>query len=551
MKLTLTGLSSQYIHMPLAPVCLRRAVEEAEPRCEVTVCDININETQDTILERVLADEPDVLGVCMYIWNRECACRLIRRVKAVRPETIVIAGGPEATWSVERCFDEMPLDYLLRGAGEESLPMLLGCLIDGAPLDDVPGLCLVREGRLLVREPAIAPPPRADLYDGRWQTELQGRMAYVETSRGCPFSCAFCLSGQRERVQLMPQEEALGLLVRLGGSGAETVKLIDRTFNCVRERTTFLLRGLMDAKERGEIGRVCYHLEVAADLFDEEQLTLLSRAPAGLFQMEAGLQSFHGETLEACSRHTDMARLESNLRRILAPGNVHLHIDLIAGLPREDFETFGRSFDRAYRLKPHQLQLGFLKLIHGSRLRMTDWGQRFAPDPPYEVLSTPWLSYGDVCKLRACAEALERIGNSGRFADTLRLTLQSVDIRPFELFMHLGRAMAARQGRWSLDHLTEMVYRELLTLGVAQEALRDAMVSDRLATDRTGCLPPVLQGDAETLRRAVKRWRDAHPEERHPRCALLSGGRLLVACWEEKHPVTQRGETAVYPAMQG
>ena len=549
MRLTLTGLASQYIHMPLAPFCLKKAVEESlGDAVQTAICDLNINDTQEELLFRVLETEPDVLGVSLYIWNRLCAVQLIRRVKALRPELVVIVGGPEATYSPEKTLRETGADYLLRGAGEESLPALLHCLLTGGDAAEVTGTCFLRPDGVHLSEPAPTPAPRSDLYDEEWRMELKGRMAYVETSRGCPFSCSFCLSGSEcdRRVQFMPQEEALALLIRLGGSGCDTVKLIDRTFNCHRARTLYLLRGLIDAKARGEIGEVCYHFEVAADLFDDETLELLAEAPAGLFQMEAGLQSFHAPTLDACDRHTDMARLTDRIRRILAPGNVHLHIDLIAGLPEEDFATFGQSFDQAFALGPHQLQLGFLKLIHGSRLRETDWGQRYAPDPPYEVLSTPWITYAELRRLHDAAEAVERIHNSGRFALTEALALRRTGLRPFDLYLLLGGRMAAKRGRWSLDALAQMVYEALMELGVPAAELKDAMIRDRLATDNTGYLPPFLQGDGARLKQAARAYREAHPEARHPRVAVLSDGSAAVAVWTQKHPVTQRGEVLTF-----
>ena len=549
LRLTLTGLASQYIHMPLAPFCLKKAVEDAALPVDVTICDLNINDTQEDLLARVMATEPDVLGISLYIWNRDCAGKLIRRVKALRPEMIVIVGGPEATFSVDETFREMPVDYLLRGAGEESLPALLRVIAEGGDPADVPGCCFPTANGLHTSIPAPAPAPRSDLYDETWHTALNGRMAYVETSRGCPFQCAFCLSGNKEApdartVQFMPVDEALALLIRIGNSGCDTVKLIDRTFNCHKARTMALLRGLIDAKARGDIGEVCYHFEVAADLFDDEALALLAMAPAGLFQMEAGLQSFHGATLDACDRHTDMDKLADRIRRILAPGNIHLHIDLIAGLPEEDFATFGQSFDQAFALQPHQLQLGFLKFIHGSRLRMDKWGARFAPDPPYEVLSTPWMTYAELRRLHDAAEAVERIHNSGRFTLAEKLALKT-GIRPFELYLLLGEKMAARQGRWSLDNLTRLVYDTFLGLDVDVSALRDAMILDRLATDNTGFLPPFLQSDPSALKAAARAWREAHPEHKHPRVALLADDSAAVAVWAKKHPVTERAEVEI------
>lgn len=544
MRVTITALSSQYIHMPLAPFCLKQAITESLPEAEVTLCDVNINDTQEDLLRRVMQTEMDVLCVCLYIWNRSVAGRLIRTVRAVRPEVFICVGGPEATFSVDETLSEMPVDVLIRGAGENALPQVLSCWQQHAldRLSEIEGVSFRRDGQVHRSGLAASPAPRADLYDQTWQTALNGRMAYVETSRGCPFSCAFCLSGRREKVQFMPQEEALALLIRIGKSGAKTVKLIDRTFNCDRARTKYLLRGLMKASADGEIPEVCYHFEVAADLFDDETLDLLAQAPEGLFQMEAGLQSFHPETLDACDRHTNMALLTDRIRRILAPQNVHLHIDLIAGLPQEDFEEFGRSFDQAFALHPHQLQLGFLKLIHGSRLRESDWGQRYAPDPPYEILSTPWMTYAELCRLHACAEAVERIHNSGRFVLTEDVLLSSSGLRPFELYLHLGEKMASRVGRWSLDALTQMLEQEGLTLGAPRDALHRAMLLDRLATDNTGYIPPFLQEDETLLRRQSRLWKDAHPEARRARFALLPGGVLACAMWEKTHPMTGRGD---------
>ncbi len=543
MRLTLTAIASQYIHMPLAPFCLKKAVEEQLPETSITICDLNVNDTSEALFRRLMATEPEVIGFSLYIWNRAMTVRLARMVKALRPDILIAVGGPEATWDVDGVFAQMPCDAILRGPGEESLPMLLKAMTGRAAMADVPGLCCRGDADWAALPPAAV--PRDDLYDEAWQTMLAGRMAYVEPSRGCPFACAFCLSGQREKVRFMDADKTLALLIRLGQSGAETVKIIDRTFNCDRARTKFLLAGLMAAKARGDIGDVCYHMEVAADLFDDETLHLLAQAPPGLFQMEAGLQSFHPATLDACQRHTDMALLSDRIARILAPGNVHLHIDLIAGLPEEDFDTFGTSFDRAYALGPHQLQLGFLKLIHGSRLRETDWGQRYAPDPPYEVLSTPWMSYEELQRLHDCADAVERLHNSGRFARTLSLALSHTGWRPFELFLRLGDAMGARQGRWSLDALTRMVFDVLLKAGVPDDALADALVFDRLATDNTGYLPPLLQSGGEALKAAVRRLKEREPAVRHPRCALTRDGQtLLWAAWTDKHPVTRRGEVS-------
>lgn len=552
MRVTLVGLSSQYIHMTLAPWCLRHAVRKAGCPDELTLCQAHINEPVETLLRRILETRPEVVAFSVYIWNRTLTAALMRRIRAACPEIKLVCGGPEVTWSPAETMAEMPCDYLLRGAGEESFPRLLNALRGEADWGNIVGLCRRTQGGVVISpEVAPAPPPDAGLYDEAYMSALQGRMAYVETSRGCPFSCAFCLSGQRERVQFMPQEEALALLIRLGQSGSHIVKLIDRTFNCDRERTAFLLGGLMDAHARGEIDQVCYHLEVGADLFDQGLLELLAKAPAGLLQLEAGIQSFHAPTLESCNRRTDMARLMHNLRTLLAGNNIHIHIDLIAGLPQEDLETFISSFNKAYALRPHMLQLGFLKLLYGSRLRAQaeENGCRFSPDPPYEALATREMSYEDMCQLQDVAQAVDRYYNSGKFQHTLAWALPRCGLTPYALYRRLGKALAQVGGSVSLTRAEELLGRELLALGLPREALRDHLVWDRLATDNTGYLPPALQRAGDDLRTVSRSWKEAHPEARRPRLALVNEGRLLLSAqWTVLHPVTRLGDVQCWDA---
>lgn len=552
MRVTLAGLSSQYIHVTLAPWCLRHAARKAGRPEEIALCEMNVNEPEERLMRRLLDTRPDLVGFSVYIWNRALTARLIRRLKAAFPRLMVLVGGPEVTWSPEETFAQMPCDFLLRGAGEESFPLLLAALAGETPLESVPGLCRrAPQGLILSPEVAPAPPPDPGVYDGEYLAALDGRMAYVETSRGCPFSCAFCLSGQGEPVRFLPQEEALALLIRVGQSGPGIVKLIDRTFNCRRDRSAYLLRGLIAARQRGELGDVCYHLEVGADLFDAEQLALLAGAPAGLFQLEAGIQSFHGPTLDRCRRRTDMARLESNLRALLAPGNIHIHIDLIAGLPQEDLPTFIASFNRAYGLQPHMLQLGFLKLLYGSALREEAKANqcRFSPDPPYEVLSTRWLSYQDLCQLKDVEQALERLYNSGKFQRTLAWALPLTGLTPYAFYLAMGRRMGEIPGSLSHDRLTLLLHGFLAESGLDPEEIRDRLVWDRLATDNTGYLPPPLQRDPAALKEAARRYRALHPEARHTRFALVEGGAtLLAAAWTAVHPVTRLGAVDALPA---
>lgn len=302
-------------------------------------------------------------------------------------------------------------------------------------------------------------------------------------------------------------------------------------------------------------------------MFHGETISLLNTAPAGLFQIEAGIQSFAPQTLAAVSRKTDIERLEDNLHRLIAPQNIHVHVDLIAGLPHEDLQSFDDSFNRAYALSPHALQLGFLKLLHGSSLRdhAEELGLQCSPFPPYEIIESDALSYADIITLRRAEDALERLYNSGRFRITLRTVLKHLDITPFDLFSSFG-AYAHENGAdtgVSLDKYAELAFAFFSGIaGVETELLRDCMVKDRLSTDNTGRLPPCLHRRDNRLKQAAlavtdpafaarfpfaQRWAELHHAGKLG-LAVLYGGeeeRLLVAEYESKHPVT-----GLYPVQE-
>jgi radical SAM superfamily enzyme YgiQ (UPF0313 family) len=368
------------------------------------------------------------------------------------------------------------------------------CGIPG--ISDISGVCFRLNGGIAVSPPHISADDPPDPYTDAYVKALNGRIAYLETSRGCSFSCAFCLSGREGRVRYFNMERAKNDLLRLSNSGTQTVKLVDRTFNADKKRALELFRFILDNDETAIPKGVRFHFELAGDLLDGETLALLSTAPKGLFQFEIGLQSFNEKTLEAVRRKTDAARLKENISRLISFGNIHIHIDLIAGLPFEDMERFERSFNTAYALSPHTLQLGFLKLLHGAamRERPEEYPCEYAPVPPYRVLSTPWLTPDELRRLQAAEDALERLYNSGRFRRTLQYVLSQSGLTPFAFFMSAGAALEENApDRESLDDYTARIFDYFGALGGVDRArLRDIMVCDRLATNSTGRLPQVL-----------------------------------------------------------
>ncbi|SMC76409.1 B12-binding domain-containing radical SAM protein [Papillibacter cinnamivorans] len=547
MKAVICSLNAKYVHSSLAPWCLLAAVRrDCREAVDLSVVEGTVNQPPEEILAAVAAESPDVVGFCCYIWNISVVKKLVFLLAGALPGVVIVLGGPEVSFCPEETLKALPpVGYILRGEGEGSFPRFLDFLASGKPAQAVPGLCF-RLGGGIVCSPEASPeaePPSP--YCPEYVSRLKGRIAYLETSRGCPFSCAFCLSGHTPGVRFYNLERAKREMLLLANSGAETVKLVDRTFNCNPDRAfalfEFLIRSAGDAIPAG----VCFHFEVGADLFDEKTLRLLASAPPGLIRIEAGIQSFSEAALAAVNRKTDAEKLYGNLRSLIAPRNIHVHVDLIAGLPYEGFESFGRTFDRAFSLRPDMLQVGFLKLLHGSRLRSEAprLGLAWSPDPPYEILSGPCLSSGELTRLHMLEDAVERLYNSGRFRDTLEYFLKVSQMRPFELFLALGEAAGDTTGI-SLDKYTEKILKigSALT-GADPLLLRDHLVCDRLASGRDGRLPVCLQVPDLRLKHLRGEYFRQHPEERgRAGLAILYGGgeKLAAADYRAADPITGR-----------
>ena len=578
MKTLILAINAKYTHTALAPWYLKSAVRAYNAALtEPEILETNINRPQEEILTEIEATGPDVLAVSCYIWNIALVGQLLAELARRLPDCIIVLGGPEVSFNADERLNEMPtVDYIICGEGEAPFVQLLTLLQDSfrvaagddparavesaeaaksvadqpdlvAALADIPGLAW-RCGESVVlnpqRDSAIglpesgagllnpqqkgmgdtpesgADPP--DPFLPEYGEKNTGRMAYVETSRGCPFSCGFCLSGQAGNVRYFDLEQAKHNLIKLANSGAKTVKLVDRTFNCNPARSRELIRFLRESHDAGTVpASVCFHFEVAADLFDLETVELLKSAPPGLFQLETGVQSFHEETLEAISRKTDLAKVRENFLQLRENNNIHLHLDLIAGLPFEDYDTFGNSFDQAFALSPHMLQLGFLKLLHGSRLRKDSllYGIVYDSQPPYRVQRTNWLDERELADLALCEDALDRLYNSGRFPATVKwllnggnaASLEAVGMQsPFQLFSAAGRFIGSSAGMPLEAYIAGVMAFGSSLSGAskaraaghadgadanceANEVLRDCLVADWLQTNHVGVLPLCLQ----------------------------------------------------------
>ncbi|MDO5601593.1 MAG: DUF4080 domain-containing protein [Oscillospiraceae bacterium] len=540
-------LSAKYVHASLAPWCLLAGVRAYAPGLRVKVVESTVNRPLEETAKTLEALAPRAVAFCCYIWNIGALKKLLPEVRRRLPGAAIVLGGPEVSYRPVEALAELPeADYILCGEGEKPFPLFLKALRGEGAFSEVPGLCA--KGDSTAPTPYIGEDEPPSPYTREYFEALGGRIAYLETSRGCPYRCAFCLSGRCGGVRFFSLQRAKSEMLALAQSGAQTVKLVDRTFNCNRARAKELWRFVIDQQGKGVPPGVCFHFEIAGDILDEESIEILNAAPPGSIQLEIGMQSFYPPTLEAVRRRTDCARLCENIRRLVKPGNLHIHIDLIAGLPYEGLAEFRESFDTGYQLGSHMLQLGFLKLLPGSELRekAEEYGLEYEQEAPYEVTRTRWLDETELALLHGVEAAAERLCNSGRFLRTLTYVLGQSGLSPFCLFEGLAKAAGCAAGV-SLDAYTALAKSYFETLpGVEPERLRDELVLDRLASAPGGRLPPCLYKKDPRLKKAAL-WLQAGawPRKRGMMrgIALLYGRGALAAVDYDpalRNPVTGR-----------
>ncbi|MDP4095103.1 MAG: radical SAM protein, partial [Bacillota bacterium] len=435
MKTVIAAINSRFIHSSLAAWYLKANCSEL---CgQVEVAEYTINDITDYILMSLYAKHADVLAFSCYIWNMETVLKLADTVKKVSPGIKIILGGPEVSYESVMMLEKYSfIDFILAGEGEQSLDLLLQYLNENYQgLDEIEGLFYKEEGMLIKGKGGFALVKNLDSlktpYTEQMLASLDNRIMYYESSRGCPFSCSYCISSTFEGVRYFAMEKVKNQLKCFISRGIPQVKFVDRTFNCHKERAKEIFRFIID-----NAASTAFHFEVAADLFDDEMFKILSKAPVGLIQFEIGVQTTNSDCLTAIDRKTDLSSVFKNTAKLIEKGKFHIHLDLIAGLPREDYESFKKSFDEVYRLSPNNLQLGFLKMLKGSRIRKeaSEYGYKFREYPPYEVLENKYLSFDSVCELKSIEEVVERYYNKGRFIKTLLYITSGFFSSAFEFY---------------------------------------------------------------------------------------------------------------------
>ena len=488
MNVVLSTLNSKFIHSSLALRYLK-AYGEAHGQA-YDIVEYTINMPVLHILSDITEHDIDILGFACYIWNIEMTLHVVDMVKAVRPDIKIVLGGPEVSFTADELLERCPnIDYIVQGEGEEAFHALVTALqLGNDGLDPViPGVRGRRDGSILGSLEAVEVSDLSSIpfpYTEEDMEDLEHKIIYYESSRGCPFSCQYCLSGNKNTVRFFPQERTLEELQWFIDHGVKQVKFVDRTFNCAPHHHRPLMEFMRDSDTD-----MNFHLEMEPELMTEWETNILCETPPGRIQIEVGVQSTHKKTLDAINRYNDWPYIQKSIRPIIQAGRTHVHMDLIVGLPHEDFNRFGQSFNDLFSLQPHALQIGFLKLLKGSGVRrMREYKYVADSLAPYEVLSTHVLPYDDVRFLKYFEDVFERFYNSERFRTTFGYIGQQLihgETDAFTYFCDMTRAWL-KEGNHKVNlkdiDQIEFLYRFFLAKGdtIAAELLQyDTLVSYR------------------------------------------------------------------------
>ncbi len=503
MKILLTTLHSKYIHASLALPYLKAFCSDI---CtDVHICEYSVNEPKDVVLAQIMALQPDVICFSVYLWNRLATLELVDCIKLIHPEIRVVLGGPEVSFESQAIFLAHPIDCIIRGEGEIPLRHILNCWQDGVAPDLIPGLHLPDVGAapqnsLLEDLDEIPSPFQSGL------VKLDKGLVYYESSRGCPYSCSFCMSALDQCVRSFSMERIKADLAVLMDARVKLIKFVDRTFNYSNARAREIFSFILEHNVSSQ-----FHFEIGAHLIDDATLDLLKTVPDGSFQFEIGVQSTLPETLKKVGRSSSMERLAANVCRLKQETRIHLHLDLIAGLPDENYPQFLASLDSTVQLGADHLQIEPVKLLPGAPLRSQaeEWGIIFDPQPPYTILKSATMSYDDLERLRGIGRLLDIFVNSGRFSHTFQFfqkyysrisnILESLDLYWREHGLY-AQSLALKAIYLRLDNFIHAVLPERCLVEGRECLARDYALNERLMTGNAPDFFDLKLNDGESAR---------------------------------------------------
>ena len=538
MKILLAACNAKYIHSNPAVYDLRAFASEYKEH--ILLGEYTINQTKDEILKEIYRSGAEVVCFSCYIWNISFVRELIFDLKKILPGTSFWVGGPEVSFDAENFLKEMPqVTGVMVGEGEETFLELARYYIEKkGTLADIRGIAFRENGEIFHngwrKVMDLSRVPFA--YE---QTEdFANRIIYYESSRGCPFSCSYCLSSIDKKLRFRNLELVKKELQFFLDKKVPQVKFVDRTFNCKHDHAMEIWKYILEHDN----GVTNFHFEISADLLREEELELMSRMRPGLIQLEIGVQSTNPDTIRAIHRNMDLKKLEASVARVKSFGNIHQHLDLIAGLPCEDYESFRRSFEQVYRMKPDQLQLGFLKVLKGSSMyhEAQKYEILYKEKEPYEVLSTAWLSYEDILKLKMVESMVEVYYNSGQFRKTLSW-IETYYQEMFSFYESLG-AYYEEKGYEEISHSRLRRYEILLEFlkertqlpvnTASQHMVYDLYLREKLKKR------PVFAMDQKPYEASVRNYRKANKIPKTAHIEVFGDGSAVLFDYEARDPLT-------------
>ena len=539
MKILLAACNAKYIHSNLAVYDLQAYASDYADH--IVLKEYTINQQKDDIMRDIYLEHPDVVCVSCYIWNLSFVKELMADLIKILPGADFWAGGPEVSYDAEKFLTEnSEFKGVMVGEGEETFKELAGYYVEKNPqnLKNMTGICyrdgdqIIHNGWRQIMDLSSIPFIYKDL------SEFKNRIIYYESSRGCPFSCSYCLSSIDKKLRFRDTETVKKELQFFIDNKVPQVKFVDRTFNCKHDHAMAIWKYINEHDN----GVTNFHFEISADLLREEELQEMSTMRPGLIQLEIGVQSTNPDTIKAIHRTMDFEKLKGIVDRIHSFGNIHQHLDLIAGLPYEDYDSFRHSFNDVYALKPQQLQLGFLKVLKGSHMMemCREYGIVYKTQEPYEVLSTKWLDYDHVLKLKTVENMVEVYYNSGQFQNTLEY-LENFFQDAFSIYERLG-SFYMEKGYGDVSHTRMRRYEILLEFledvpEISMDQVKDQMVYDLYLRENLKSRPGFAR-DQKPFERQVWDFRKREKVAKNAHVEVFADGTVLLFNYADRDPLT-------------
>ena len=539
MKILLVACNAKYIHSNLAVYDLQAYASDYADH--IVLKEYTINQQKDDIMRDIYLEHPDVVCVSCYIWNLSFVKELMADLTKILPDADFWAGGPEVSYDAEKFLTEnSEFKGVMVGEGEETFKELAGYYVEKNPqnLKDMTGICyrdgdqIIHNGWRQIMDLSSIPFIYKDL------SEFKNRIIYYESSRGCPFSCSYCLSSIDKKLRFRDTETVKKELQFFIDNKVPQVKFVDRTFNCKHDYAMAIWKYINEHDN----GVTNFHFEISADLLREEELQEMSTMRPGLIQLEIGVQSTNPDTIKAIHRTMDFEKLKGIVDRIHSFGNIHQHLDLIAGLPYEDYDSFRHSFNDVYALKPQQLQLGFLKVLKGSHMMemCREYGIVYKTQEPYEVLSTKWLDYDHVLKLKTVENMVEVYYNSGQFQNTLEY-LEKFFPDAFSIYERLG-SFYMEKGYGDISHTRMRRYEILLEFledvpEISMDQVKDQMVYDLYLRENLKSRPGFAR-DQKPFERQIWDFRKREKVAKNAHVEVFADGTVLLFNYADRDPLT-------------